>query len=141
CTEGTRVQILKDITEWADTSKKEVYWIGGMAGTGKSTIAKSLCKTFDEKQILAGAFFCSRQLPNCRDHTKIIPTIAYQLAHYSRTFNEALSRELQKDPTLADKEIKKQMKLLLQDPWKEAANISELTGKTPVIVIDALDEC
>ncbi|KIK58278.1 hypothetical protein GYMLUDRAFT_1006702, partial [Collybiopsis luxurians FD-317 M1] len=116
--------------------------MGGMAGTGKSTIAKSLCETFEEKmQILASAFFCSRQLPDCRDHTKIIPTIAYQLAHFSRTFAEALTKELQKDSKLADKEIKKQIRLLLLEPWKKTANISELTGKTPVIVIDALDEC
>ncbi|KIK58268.1 hypothetical protein GYMLUDRAFT_701502, partial [Collybiopsis luxurians FD-317 M1] len=142
CTEGTRVKILENITQWADTSETEVYWMGGMAGTGKSTIAKSLCETFEEKmQILAGAFFCSRQLPDCRDHTKIIPTIAYQLAHFSCTFAEALTKELQKDSKLAEKEIKKQIRLLLLEPWKKAANISELTGKTPVIVIDALDEC
>ncbi|KIK58262.1 hypothetical protein GYMLUDRAFT_171319, partial [Collybiopsis luxurians FD-317 M1] len=142
CTQGTRVEIMKNITEWANASEREVYWMGGMAGTGKSTIAKSLCETFEEKmQILAGAFFCSRQLPDCRDYTKIIPTIAFQLAHYSCTFAEALTRELQKDSKLADKEIKKQMKWLLLKPWKEAANISKLTGKIPVVVIDALDEC
>ncbi|KIK58309.1 hypothetical protein GYMLUDRAFT_102638, partial [Collybiopsis luxurians FD-317 M1] len=142
CTQGTRVEILKNITKWADTSESKVYWMGGMAGTGKSTIAKTLCETFEaEKQILGGAFFCSRQVPSCRDYTKIIPTIAYQLAHYSRTFAEALTKELQKDSRLADKETKKQMKLLLLGPWKEAANISELTGKTPIVVIDALDEC
>ncbi|KIK55427.1 hypothetical protein GYMLUDRAFT_248679 [Collybiopsis luxurians FD-317 M1] len=97
CTPETRVEILEKIMKWANTtSEDQVYWIGGMAGTGKSTIAKSLCDAF-EKENLAGAFFCSRQLEACRDHTRIIPTIAYQLAKYSQTFAEALTKELEKD--------------------------------------------
>ncbi|KIK66972.1 hypothetical protein GYMLUDRAFT_142824, partial [Collybiopsis luxurians FD-317 M1] len=139
CTPGTRVEILDKIMKWANTaSEDQVYWIGGMAGTGKSTIAKSLCDGF-EKENLAGAFFCSRQLDACRDHTRIVPTIAYQLARYSHTFAEALTRELRNDRDLADKEINKQMAFLLMKPWEDTAN--KMTAVTPVIIIDALDEC
>ncbi|KIK66981.1 hypothetical protein GYMLUDRAFT_915410 [Collybiopsis luxurians FD-317 M1] len=141
CTPGTRVEILEKIIKWANTaSEDQAYWIGGMAGTGKSTIAKSLCDEF-EKENLAGAFFCSRQLDACRDHTRIIPTIAYQLAQYSRTFAEALIKELQNQRDLADKDINKQMDLLLLKPWGEAAHVHKQTAVNPVIVIDALDEC
>ncbi|KIK59121.1 hypothetical protein GYMLUDRAFT_170069, partial [Collybiopsis luxurians FD-317 M1] len=141
CTQGTRAKILQKIEKWANAPEGQVYWMDGMAGTGKSTIAKSLCKTYEEKQILAGAFFCSRQVPACREHTRIIPTIACQLAQYSCTFSEALTKELQKDTYLAGREVAKQMELLLLEPWKKTTNIKKLTGVTPVIVIDALDEC
>lgn len=114
--------------------------MAGMAGTGKSTIAKTICEDLEKKEILAGAFFCSRQLEACYDHTKIIPTIAYQLAHYSRTFSEALETELKNDPHLAIKTINKQMALLTK-PWKAAIKVKGLDDATPVIVIDALDEC
>ncbi|KIK55420.1 hypothetical protein GYMLUDRAFT_248670 [Collybiopsis luxurians FD-317 M1] len=125
--------------KWANTtSEDQVYWIGGMAGTGKSTIAKSLCDGF-KKENLASAFFCSRQLEACRDHTRIIPTIAYQLARYSQTFAEALTKELEKDRDLADKDINKQMDLLLRKPWEVTAH--KLTAVTAIIIIDALDEC
>ncbi|KIK50732.1 hypothetical protein GYMLUDRAFT_145460, partial [Collybiopsis luxurians FD-317 M1] len=141
CTPGTRVEILDKIMKWANTaSEDQVYWIGGMAGTGKSTIAKSLCDSF-EMENLAGAFFCSRQLKACQDHTRIIPTIAYQLARYSRSFAEALIKELQNDQDLADKEIDKQMDLLLKKPWEKANLVYKQTATIPIIVIDALDEC
>ncbi|KIK66938.1 hypothetical protein GYMLUDRAFT_156943, partial [Collybiopsis luxurians FD-317 M1] len=139
CTPGTRVEILEKIMKWANTaSEDQVYWIGGMAGTGKSTIAKSLCDEF-EKESLAGAFFCSRQLDACRDYTRIIPTIAYQLARYSHTFAEALARELENDRDLADKDIDKQIAWLLMKPWEDTAH--KMTAVTAVIIIDALDEC
>ncbi|KIK66782.1 hypothetical protein GYMLUDRAFT_115683, partial [Collybiopsis luxurians FD-317 M1] len=139
CTPGTRIEILDKIIKWADASESQIYWISGMAGTGKSTIVKSLCKTFEQENLLAGAFFCSRQLPACRVYTRIIPTIAYQLARYSHTFAEALKKELGNDGDLADKEIDKQMDLLLR-PWKETAP-KLASAVTPVIIIDALDEC
>ncbi|KIK66961.1 hypothetical protein GYMLUDRAFT_144614, partial [Collybiopsis luxurians FD-317 M1] len=141
CTPGTRVEILEQVIAWANTSEHQVYWIGGMAGTGKSTIVKSLCKTFEQANLLAGAFFCSRQLLACREHTRIIPTIADQLARYSHTFAEALIKELQNDRNLADKEIEKQMDLLLKKPWEKSVHVYRLTAVTPVIIIDALDEC
>ncbi|KIK54029.1 hypothetical protein GYMLUDRAFT_178021, partial [Collybiopsis luxurians FD-317 M1] len=139
CTQGTRVEILEKIIKRANTLKgPQVYWIGGMAGTGKSTIVRSLCKTFEKENLLAGAFFCSRQVLVCREHTRIIPTIAYQLAKYSHTFAEALIMELHHDRDLADKEIDKQINLLLKKPWGGVAHVHKVTS---VIVIDALDEC
>lgn len=111
-----------------------------MAGTGKSTIAKSICEKLEEKKMLAGALFCSRQVEACRDHAKIIPTIASQLAYYSCTFADNLGIELESDPQLATKTIKKQMGLLVK-PWKSAVQGRGLSSITPAIVIDALDEC
>ncbi|KIK55402.1 hypothetical protein GYMLUDRAFT_111157, partial [Collybiopsis luxurians FD-317 M1] len=139
CTPETRVEILEKIMKCANTiSENQVCWIGGMAGTGKSTIAKSLCDAFEQEN-LASAFFCSRPLEGCWDHTRIIPTIDYQLAKYSRTFAEALTKELEKDQDLADKDIKKQMDLLLKKPWEVTAH--KLTAVNAIAIIDALDEC
>lgn len=140
CTPGTRTQILEDIEKWVLTSADQVYWMAGMAGTGKSTIAKSMCEKLEENEMLAGAFFCSRQVEACHDYVKIIPTIASQLAYYSCTFAENLAMELESDPQLATKVIKKQMGLLVK-PWKAAIQAKGLSAITPVIVIDALDEC
>lgn len=111
-----------------------------MAGTGKSTIAKSICESLEEKGMLAGTFFCSRHIEACCDHARIIPTIAYQLSHYSRTFSEGLEAELRNDPQLATKEIKKQIALLVK-PWRAAVQAKGLSTITPVVIIDALDEC
>ncbi|KAF9553613.1 hypothetical protein CPC08DRAFT_767418 [Agrocybe pediades] len=47
CTETTREQILQDLRQWADGSDgadSKVFWINGMAGTGKTTILYSFCQ-------------------------------------------------------------------------------------------------
>ena len=44
CTPGTRKQILEDINQWATSNNTSTgYWMCGMAGTGKSTIACAIC--------------------------------------------------------------------------------------------------
>jgi hypothetical protein len=42
---GTRIDILQDIEDWIeDTHTLPSYWLNGMAGTGKSTIAQSVAR-------------------------------------------------------------------------------------------------
>ncbi|THV00075.1 hypothetical protein K435DRAFT_657710, partial [Dendrothele bispora CBS 962.96] len=145
CTDGTRVTILNEIMEWVQDSDSPNaslgYWMCGMAGTGKSTIAKSLCLMLEEQQLLAGSFFCSRQIPECREYHRIIPTIAYQLAYYSSTFGESLEKVLEEDQNIALKEPSIQVKKLLIHPWEAVVETKRFEGHVPVIVIDALDEC
>ncbi|THU91300.1 hypothetical protein K435DRAFT_841099 [Dendrothele bispora CBS 962.96] len=144
CTYGTRVTILHELMDWVQESSSNAsmgYWMCGMAGTGKSTIAKSLCLMLEEQQLLAGSFFCSRQIPECREYHCIIPTIAYQLAYYSCTFGETLEKVLEEDQNIALKEPFIQVKKLLIQPWEAVMETKRFVGHVPVIVIDALDEC
>src|SRR5689334_1527371 len=49
CLEGTRMGIRNDIEQWvkrADHSQS-LYWLYGLAGCGKSTVARSICKQLD----------------------------------------------------------------------------------------------
>jgi pantothenate kinase-related protein Tda10 len=40
CLSNTRVEVLREIHEWADGQDMPcIFWLNGMAGTGKSTIA------------------------------------------------------------------------------------------------------
>ncbi|QRV92660.1 WD repeat-containing protein [Ceratobasidium sp. AG-Ba] len=139
CTENTRVDVLRELREWADgASPEKIYWLNGMAGTGKTTIAYSLCKRLKEKKSLAASFFCSRQLPECRNVNRIVPTLAYQLAYYSDPFRHVISPLLKADPKIYNKSIPDQFKELIVEP------INKVKDSMPVdliIVIDALDEC
>ncbi|KIK66270.1 hypothetical protein GYMLUDRAFT_157970, partial [Collybiopsis luxurians FD-317 M1] len=147
CNPGTRTQILEDIEEWATPSnpfnpfKASGYWISGMAGTGKSTIAMSICQKLKAKGILAGSFFCSRQIPECRDYKLIIPTLSWQLAESSRAFADALNTALSQRLNLATKKPAEQVKYLLIEPWKKVSDIFQREQCVPVFVLDALDEC
>ncbi|CAE6410745.1 unnamed protein product [Rhizoctonia solani] len=142
CTPGTRVNVLANIIIWADSANNGggVYWINGMAGTGKTTIAYSLCKALDigPNPKLAASFFCSRMREECRNVNMIIPSIAYQLALFSSSFRSALSAALDKDPEVHTKRLNLQFKALIEEPLVEA---QPSFPKASVVVIDALDEC
>ncbi|CAE6508978.1 unnamed protein product, partial [Rhizoctonia solani] len=58
CTENTRTKILSDSMAWADNpAGAKIYWMNGMASTGKTTIAYSLCKLLTATRQLAASFF------------------------------------------------------------------------------------
>lgn len=60
CFEGTRVEVISMITSWLDDpSSARLFWLSGLAGIGKSTIAKTIAHHADVHGILAGSFFFS----------------------------------------------------------------------------------
>lgn len=109
-----------------------------MAGTVKTTIAYSFCRTLDDKRHLAASFFCSRLLPECRDVNLIIPSIAYQLARTSYPFRFELGSVLEKDPDVYTLLPSLQFDALIVQPLLKA---KDTLPDNLVVVIDALDEC
>ncbi|KAG8722014.1 hypothetical protein FRC09_006962 [Ceratobasidium sp. 395] len=140
CTPNTRVAVLKGLVEWAnDINGPRAYWMNGMAGTGKTTIAWSFCDILNNTNQLAASFFCSRLLPGCRDATRIVPTLTYQLARLCRPYQDALRQVLDNDPDICYAGITKQFKKLIVEPINKT-NQSIPPGRL-LFVIDALDEC
>ncbi|KAG8698323.1 hypothetical protein FRC08_005999 [Ceratobasidium sp. 394] len=139
CTPDTRLEVLERLRVWQDDSESEkVYWLNGMAGTGKTTLAYTLCKQLEGDNKLAANFFCTRQLPSCRDAKLIVPTIAYQLANFSYPFRYAISQILDRNRDVHTRRISEQFEKLLYKP------LLEIQCSLPcnlIIVIDGLDEC
>jgi len=139
---GTRVKIFRDIEKWfMDPDSQQIFWLTGMAGTGKSAIAWTVCSCadIDINMILGGSFFCSRSSGwiTQRDVRCVIPTLAQLLSRQSAEFSEALAAELDKDPDLLHKQIAVQVKKLLYAPLLAIRN-----HLVPILfVIDGLDEC
>jgi hypothetical protein len=139
CSPNTRVVILTGLRNWThDPKSPKVYWMNGMAGTEKTTIACSLCSELERSGLLGASFFCSRSLPDCQDVTRIVPTIAYQLACRSSHFRSALCRVLDGDPDLGTRHLMRQFEKLICEPLLDA---KEAVPAGLTIVIDALDEC
>ncbi|EMT71909.1 Vegetative incompatibility protein HET-E-1 [Fusarium odoratissimum] len=58
CLEGTRVQVLDDIEQWAhNPSSPTICWLPGLAGTGKSTISRTISRNLKTKSLGASFFF------------------------------------------------------------------------------------
>ncbi|KAF8760812.1 WD domain, G-beta repeat [Rhizoctonia solani] len=139
CTPNTRSSILLELNQWSvDRTKPNVFWMNGMAGTGKTTIAYTFAQSLKARGALGASFFCTRTSDECRDVGRIIPTIAHQLALYSPSFRSALLRVLEQEPNIKSQSIDSQCERLIKEPLSKAK--SEMT-KGLVVVIDALDEC
>ncbi|KAG8790399.1 hypothetical protein FRC12_011987 [Ceratobasidium sp. 428] len=139
CAPDTRIEVLEALKAWAsDGTSEKIYWLNGMAGTGKTTIAYSFCDHLQNSCHLGASFFCSRQLPACRDVNRIIPTISSQLALFSLPFRHALSQILERSKDAHNQPLEEQFQHLVAVPLQ---NIARTFTDNVVLVIDALDEC
>ncbi|KAF9547029.1 YVTN repeat-like/Quino protein amine dehydrogenase [Agrocybe pediades] len=139
CTSSTREQILEDLRTWAnDPTSAKVFWLNGMAGTGKTTILYSFCQWLEDNSRLGGNFFCSRSSTSCRSLNKILPSLAYQLAHYSPAFRSQLCTVLEDHQSPQTLNVGSQFKWVIETPFEKS---KEAIPEGVVIVIDALDEC
>jgi hypothetical protein len=135
CLPGTRESVLRDILLWAKTPRDQnVFWLNGLAGTGKSTIAQSFSDAVANDGFLGASFFCSRDYLDRRELKNIFPTLAYQLACRYPLFRSHVVRIIKEDPTLAHTSLISQLEYLLVNPLSG-------TDISCTIIIDALDEC
>ncbi|KAJ7491540.1 hypothetical protein B0H11DRAFT_2228689 [Mycena galericulata] len=137
CLKGTRVDLLNDLRAWScDPNSPRIFWLDGMAGTGKSAIARSFCRMLREDKRLGGSFFCLRGNVNLGNLKRILPTLARHLASQDMTYKWALLAALDTGISWnANLEI--QVEKLLEKPLHSAHGCGP---PTLVLVIDALDE-
>jgi hypothetical protein len=135
CLKGTRKEVLLQLEDWSmDEQDQPVFWLNGLAGTGKSTIAQTFADMSFADGRLGASFFCSRDFEDRNDLQIIFPTLAFQLAYRYPPFRGELLSVLRADPDVGRKTLCLQMERLIVGPLK-ATHISTL------IIIDALDEC
>ena len=113
---------------------QHVFWLNGLAGTGKSTIAQTFAETSFADGKLGASFFCSRDFENRSNLQAIFPTLAFQLAYQYPSFRKELLQVLKMSPDVGRESLCSQMEKLIISPL-EATQIPTL------IIIDALDEC
>ncbi|KZP24326.1 hypothetical protein FIBSPDRAFT_1012222, partial [Athelia psychrophila] len=142
CLPGTMQDRQKEIIEWLmnpSDQKQNVLWLHGAAGLGKSTLAATIAEYFRGFQRRGAFLLFDRNTPIESDPTRVISTLAYQLADHNEGVRSAVSTAI-KDMQLATPlpHLSVQFTSLLCEPL--AAACTGVTGPI-VIVIDALDEC
>jgi type II secretory pathway predicted ATPase ExeA len=141
CLPGTRTELLQQITDWAQSPDgKCIYWLKGMAGTGKSTISRTMAKTFQEKRILGASFFFKRGEKDRATAHRFISTITSHLVTKIPQIIPCISNAIESDLNVASRSLKEQFDQLLLQPLRTLNSMQGQT-KTVVLVIDALDEC
>jgi hypothetical protein len=138
CHPDTRVDLLRHINKWADEPGGHcIYWLQGMVGTGKSTIARTIAQDLDKRGTLGASFFFKRGEGDRGKATRFFPTIAAQLVHKCPGLTEHVGNAVDANYSIAEKALHEQFKELILRPLKAA----RLEPTTKIIVVDALDEC
>jgi len=143
CMEGTRKSILDQIIAWVTNrpgqervDQSTPYWIYGLPGIGKTSSAHSICEELDNRNQLAGAFFCRRDDTNSSEPRNILPTLLYQLAKTSPPFRSIVTEHLHKKQHMTPQSMQDTLFLEFIRFIPRHSNPDTL-----VVVIDALDEC
>jgi hypothetical protein len=106
-----------------------------MAGTGKSTIARTIARRYYNQGRLAASFFFSRGGGDVGNATKFVATIVKQLAIHIPRAKPYIEDALTKSSIIASQSLIDQWDQLVLGP------LSQLNGgDTYIMVIDALDE-
>src|SRR5258708_4387044 len=104
---GTRQFILDQIVTWvANPQEQNIYWLYGLPGIGKSSLAHSICENLHTQKHLAAAFFCRRDDPNLSDLRNILPTFIYKLAIIFPPFRTIVAECLRKDLNMTPETMK-----------------------------------
>ena len=142
CMEGTRRYILDQITDWVTNTSGQkgahqgnIYWIYGLPGIGKTSLAHSICASLHDRGQLAGAFFCRRDDPSLSEPGNILPTLIHKLARIFPPFRTVVAERLRKDPNLTPESMKEALFLDFIN------SLPRHPKHTLAFVVDAFDEC
>ncbi|EXA29912.1 Atypical/ALPHA protein kinase [Fusarium oxysporum f. sp. pisi HDV247] len=141
CHPQTRVDLLAQIYKWAgDPDSECIYWLQGMAGTGKSTISRTVAYELSCKEALGASFFFKRGEGDRGKAARFFPTIATQLVRRLPSLTPHIQDAIETDSRIGEMAVGKQFENLIRLPLEKIAS-NPRNPPTVVIVIDALDEC
>ncbi|KAJ5752944.1 hypothetical protein N7520_009861 [Penicillium odoratum] len=117
CLPGTRTQIICQIKEWALSPQGRcIFWLNGVAGTGKSTISRTMAKVFSESKSLGASFFFKRGEGDRGNARKFFPTIVRQLTSTIPQIMPFVQQTLRDSPDITKKAMREQFEKLLLEP-------------------------
>ncbi|KAF9458829.1 hypothetical protein BDZ94DRAFT_1330905 [Collybia nuda] len=145
CHPRTRMAVLNKIRQWhISDSLPCIMWLYGPAGAGKSAIAQTMAEECRQLHTLAVSFFFSRTISGCNNVTRLVATIAYQIAQGIPETQSYIERAIENDPMIFSRSLATQLYHLLTKPLLNVApSSSGSTSKScpKLLIIDGLDEC
>jgi hypothetical protein len=140
CLTGTRVELLGEIYKWADGQDERcIFWLRGLAGTGKSTIARTVARKYSDKKRLAASFFFSRGGDDVSHAAKFVTSLAVQIADNVPASRQHIHAAVEERSKIASQSLRDQWDHLVFNPLSELSDCD--CPASLILVVDALDEC
>ncbi|KAG9245486.1 heterokaryon incompatibility protein-domain-containing protein [Calycina marina] len=140
CLRDTRVCLQQSIHDWIDgNNKPTILWLNGLAGTGKSTIARTIAQHCFQQGRLGASFFFSKGGGDISHAGKFFTTMAAQLCEESQFLKRRIYDAIKENKGIATQSYANQWHQLILGPLSKLDR-----GYRPfsfVFVIDAIDEC
>jgi hypothetical protein len=140
CLPDTRVDLQQQIHDWIDGGdERTIFWLHGLAGTGKSTIARTIAQNCFQQGRLGASFFFSKGGGDISHAGKFFTTIATQLSEESPYLKRCIYNAVKENKSVATQSYANQWRQLILGPLSKLDR-----GYRPfsfVFVIDAMDEC
>jgi hypothetical protein len=128
--------VLKTIHDWVnDPLSTMLFWLNGVAGTGKSAVAHSIAHAYDNERCRGASFFFTRDQQARRETKYLFQTIAFQLGNSHPALKVEIAKALQ-DQTILTSNLQRQLHKLIFEPLSKIS----LSSPPIVVVLDALDE-
>src|SRR5579862_3364982 len=141
CHPDTRIELLHEIAKWADDPSGEcIFWLNGMAGTGKSTISRTVAQSLQDREVFGASFFFKRGESDRGNARLFFTTVAAQLVSKEPTMASYVQKAMNADPSLTGKALGEQFEKLIMQPLRHVHRDTKNPVRI-VIVVDALDEC
>lgn len=142
CHKNTRVEVLQQAMQWAiGPSKQCIFWLNGMAGTGKSTVALTVAFQLRNVTENVASYFFKRGYGDLAHARKLISTIVRQLSLSCPSYCRLVLARIKEEPDLGHSaNLREQYEKLIVEPLGKL-QFPTLTHRPFFVVIDALDEC
>ncbi|KIM20669.1 hypothetical protein M408DRAFT_124664 [Serendipita vermifera MAFF 305830] len=135
CLQGTRQSTLQAIRHWAndDNAGNRMFCLLDVAGSGKSTVAKTMADQWTKEKRLVARYFFSRDTVETMSTKSFCSTVANAFAACNNTFKASME-EYMKLPNWHLLPLEEQFEGLVAGPLRNV--------RIPaILMIDALDEC
>ncbi|CCD51193.1 hypothetical protein BofuT4_P085550.1 [Botrytis cinerea T4] len=141
CYQGTRAELLRHIDSWvSDRGSERIFWLNGMAGTGKSTISRTVAQNLVDKGELGASFFFKRGEGDRGHAGMFFATIVTQLVQKLPPLAPHVRDAIEANPGISGKTLGQQFITLVLKPLEKIQTDPQKSSSI-VIVVDALDEC
>jgi hypothetical protein len=141
CLPNTRIDLLRCIKQWVnDVDGPSMFWLSGMAGTGKSTVARTVAAHFSDQNQLGASFLFKRGEGERGTAARFFSTIAAELAVCEPGMVSSIKAAQGEDSSICQKALRDQFEKLILHPLLEIQHVRS-QNLPLVIVVDALDEC